>query len=125
MLTMTLPSETEVLIAGAGRTGLALPTCLAGHGANCVLVDKLAAPLPTSCPAAGPSRSGAMDRSVAGSRCPTGIMNYPWSLLRPMKPRGDRINSLSAAARTLKVWANNLLTRPWACRRRELSDASE
>jgi 2-polyprenyl-6-methoxyphenol hydroxylase-like FAD-dependent oxidoreductase len=45
---MPLPSQTKVLIVGAGPSGLALATCLAGHGVDFVLVDKLAAPLTTS-----------------------------------------------------------------------------
>jgi 2-polyprenyl-6-methoxyphenol hydroxylase-like FAD-dependent oxidoreductase len=48
MLPMTLPSNTDVLIVGAGPSGLALATCLAGHGIRFVLTDRLAAPQPTS-----------------------------------------------------------------------------
>jgi 2-polyprenyl-6-methoxyphenol hydroxylase-like FAD-dependent oxidoreductase len=57
MLTMRLPSETEVLIVGAGPSGLALATCLAGHGAKFVLVDRLVAPLATSRAAAVHART--------------------------------------------------------------------
>jgi 2-polyprenyl-6-methoxyphenol hydroxylase-like FAD-dependent oxidoreductase len=57
MLTMRLPSETEVLIVGAGPSGLALATCLAGRGTKFVLVDRLAAPLTTSRAAAVHART--------------------------------------------------------------------
>ena len=54
---MTLPSETQVLIVGAGPSGLALGTCLAGHGVTFALVDKLTAPLSTSRAAAVHART--------------------------------------------------------------------
>lgn len=46
---MTLPSqETDVLIVGAGPSGLALAVCLARHGIRFVLVDRLQQPQPNS-----------------------------------------------------------------------------
>ncbi|HVY04664.1 MAG TPA: FAD-dependent monooxygenase [Burkholderiales bacterium] len=46
--TDTLTRDTDVLIVGAGPTGLALATSLAQAGIACVIVDKLAAGLNTS-----------------------------------------------------------------------------
>lgn len=43
-----LPRETGVLVVGAGPTGLALAITLRRHGVECVVVDKLDAPLPWS-----------------------------------------------------------------------------
>jgi pentachlorophenol monooxygenase len=43
-----LPRETEVLVVGAGPTGLSLAIALKRHGIDCVVVDKLDAPLPWS-----------------------------------------------------------------------------
>jgi 2-polyprenyl-6-methoxyphenol hydroxylase-like FAD-dependent oxidoreductase len=54
---MPLPSETRVLIVGAGPSGLALGTCLAGHGVEFVLVDKLEAPQTASRAAAVHART--------------------------------------------------------------------
>jgi 2-polyprenyl-6-methoxyphenol hydroxylase-like FAD-dependent oxidoreductase len=54
---MPLPSETGVLIVGAGPSGLALGTCLAGHGVDFVLVDKLEAPQTASRAAAVHART--------------------------------------------------------------------
>ena len=45
---MPLPTETDILIVGAGPSGLALAACLAHQGIRSVLVDKLAAPQTTS-----------------------------------------------------------------------------
>ena len=41
---MPLPSETDVLIVGAGPSGLALATCLAGHGIRSVVLERLPVP---------------------------------------------------------------------------------
>jgi 2-polyprenyl-6-methoxyphenol hydroxylase-like FAD-dependent oxidoreductase len=72
---MNLPSETQVLIVGAGPSGLALATCLAGHGVDHVLVDRLDAPPPTSRAAAVHARTlevlgklGVSDTMVAAGR---------------------------------------------------------
>jgi 2-polyprenyl-6-methoxyphenol hydroxylase-like FAD-dependent oxidoreductase len=54
---MSLPSETTVLIVGAGPTGLALATSLATRGIDFVLVDKLTAPQTTSRAAAVHART--------------------------------------------------------------------
>ena len=43
-----LPRQAEVLVVGAGPTGLALAITLKRHGIHCVVVDKLDAPLPWS-----------------------------------------------------------------------------
>lgn len=43
-----LPRETDVLVVGAGPTGLALAVNLKRQGIDCVVVDKLDAPLPWS-----------------------------------------------------------------------------
>jgi 2-polyprenyl-6-methoxyphenol hydroxylase-like FAD-dependent oxidoreductase len=75
---MPLPSETDVLIVGAGPSGLALAVCLAGHGIRFVLVDRLTAPLATSRAAAVHARTlevsealGVTDALVsAGRRLP-------------------------------------------------------
>jgi 2-polyprenyl-6-methoxyphenol hydroxylase-like FAD-dependent oxidoreductase len=57
MPSMTLASQTDVLIVGAGPSGLALATCLAGHGTRFVLLDRLMAPLATSRAAAMHART--------------------------------------------------------------------
>jgi 2-polyprenyl-6-methoxyphenol hydroxylase-like FAD-dependent oxidoreductase len=57
MICMPLPSETDVLIIGAGPSGLALAVCLARHGTNFVLVDRLTAPQTTSRAAAVHART--------------------------------------------------------------------
>lgn len=44
----TLPEETAVLVVGAGPTGLSLAIALRRLGVDCVVVDKLAEPLPWS-----------------------------------------------------------------------------
>jgi 2-polyprenyl-6-methoxyphenol hydroxylase-like FAD-dependent oxidoreductase len=54
---MTLPSETEVLIVGAGPAGLAAAVTLAGHGVPFVLIDRLKAPETTSRAAAVHART--------------------------------------------------------------------
>ncbi len=54
---MSLPSETQVLIVGAGPTGLSLATCLAGHGVDYLLVESLVAPRTTSRAAAVHART--------------------------------------------------------------------
>ncbi|HEX3575972.1 MAG TPA: FAD-dependent monooxygenase [Rhodopila sp.] len=54
---MPLPSETDVLIVGAGPSGLALAVCLARHGTNFVLVDRLTAPQANSRAAAVHART--------------------------------------------------------------------
>nr|WP_294528112.1 FAD-dependent monooxygenase [uncultured Rhodopila sp.] len=41
---MSLPSETDVLIVGAGPAGLAAAVTLAGHGVPFVLIDRLTSP---------------------------------------------------------------------------------
>jgi 2-polyprenyl-6-methoxyphenol hydroxylase-like FAD-dependent oxidoreductase len=76
---MKLPSETRVLIVGAGPSGLALGTCLAGHGVDFVLAEKLAAPQTASRAAAVHARTlevlerlGVTDAMVsAGCAIPT------------------------------------------------------
>jgi len=54
---MTLPSETEILIVGAGPAGLALAVTLAGRGVPFVLIDKLEAGENTSRAAAVQART--------------------------------------------------------------------
>lgn len=54
---MSLPLETKIVIVGAGPAGLALAICLAEHGVDFVLVDKLAAPQATSRAAAVHART--------------------------------------------------------------------
>jgi 2-polyprenyl-6-methoxyphenol hydroxylase-like FAD-dependent oxidoreductase len=54
---MSLPSETQVLIVGAGPAGLAAAVTLAGHGVPFVLVDRLTAPETTSRAAAVHART--------------------------------------------------------------------
>jgi 2-polyprenyl-6-methoxyphenol hydroxylase-like FAD-dependent oxidoreductase len=54
---MTVPSDTRILIAGAGPSGLSLATCLALHGIDFVLVDRLEAPPTTSRAAAVHART--------------------------------------------------------------------
>ncbi|HEY0425721.1 MAG TPA: FAD-dependent monooxygenase [Rhodopila sp.] len=54
---MPFPPETDVLIVGAGPTGLALATCLASHRVSFVLVDRLEMPQATSRAAAVHART--------------------------------------------------------------------
>jgi 2-polyprenyl-6-methoxyphenol hydroxylase-like FAD-dependent oxidoreductase len=54
---MSLPSETGILIVGAGPSGLALATCVAGHGVDFVVVDKEEVPPATSRAAAVHART--------------------------------------------------------------------
>nr|WP_294501959.1 FAD-dependent monooxygenase [uncultured Rhodopila sp.] len=54
---MSLPSETEVLIVGAGPAGLAAAVTLAGQGVPFVLIDRLKAPETTSRAAAVHART--------------------------------------------------------------------
>jgi 2-polyprenyl-6-methoxyphenol hydroxylase-like FAD-dependent oxidoreductase len=54
---MSLPSETEIVIVGAGPAGLSLGLTLAGHGVPFVLIDKLAVPEATSRAAAVHART--------------------------------------------------------------------
>lgn len=43
-----LPERTDVLVVGAGPTGLAVAVTLAGHGVTATVVDRLAEPPVTS-----------------------------------------------------------------------------
>lgn len=72
---MTLPSETEILVVGAGPAGLALAVTLAAHEVPFVLIDKLEAGQNTSRAAAVQARTlevlerlGAADAMVAAGR---------------------------------------------------------
>jgi 2-polyprenyl-6-methoxyphenol hydroxylase-like FAD-dependent oxidoreductase len=80
---MPLPPETEVLIVGAGPSGLALAACLAGHGTPFVLVDRLAAPQTTSRAAAVHARTlevleplGVTDAMIAAGRPMSAVALY-------------------------------------------------
>jgi 2-polyprenyl-6-methoxyphenol hydroxylase-like FAD-dependent oxidoreductase len=72
---VTLPSETDVLIVGAGPAGLAAAVTLAGHGVPFVLIDRLEARQTTSRAAAVHARTletleklGVVDSMVAAGR---------------------------------------------------------
>jgi 2-polyprenyl-6-methoxyphenol hydroxylase-like FAD-dependent oxidoreductase len=79
---MALPAETDVVIVGAGPTGLALAVCLALRGVRFVLIDRLPAPQPNSRAAAIHARTlevlepiGVADSLVqTGRKIPTAVI---------------------------------------------------
>jgi 2-polyprenyl-6-methoxyphenol hydroxylase-like FAD-dependent oxidoreductase len=79
---MSLPSETDVLIVGAGPAGLAAAVTLAGHGIPFVLIDRLEARQTTSRAAAVHARTlevleklGVAEAMVAaGRKIPLAVM---------------------------------------------------
>jgi 2-polyprenyl-6-methoxyphenol hydroxylase-like FAD-dependent oxidoreductase len=88
---MALPSETEIVIVGAGPTGLALAASLAAREVPFLLVDRLDAPAETSRAAAVHARTlevletiGVADEMVAsGRQIPSIVMrNHDQTLLR-------------------------------------------